>query len=531
MVKKLITFLMILIMFFYCFQSIVMATDVTSKEIVYDIKYKAYVQYDGWQNEKLNGQLAGTEGKSKRLEAIQINVDNIISNAIIEYQVHVQNIGWQEWKKNGQTAGTYNKGLRLEAIKINLKNLEGYSVEYRVHIQNLGWQKWKKNGEIAGTTGQALRIEAIQIIIVKNENLTLEPEVTYQAHAQLEGWQEVRTEETLAGTTNQSLRLEALKINLLDAPNAKIEYQAHVQNVDWQSWKSDGQLAGTTDKSLRLEALKIRLKNLDGYSVYYRVHVQNIGWQGWKKNGETAGTTGQSLRIEAIEIKIVKEKTNIGNEEQISKYTYGIDVSKHQGVIDWKAVASTKQVDFAFIRAGFRGYGEEGTLNVDPRFSYNVKNANKEGIKVGTYFFSQAINVEEAKEEAYFLLDILKGYNITYPVAIDVEYATTNHTGRADGVSKEMRTQICIAFLTIIENAGYKPMIYADKYFATDNLDMSKLQKYDFWMAHYTGATQSNPLAKPSDYKGNYAIWQYSSKGKINGINGDVDLNIGYKTW
>lgn len=506
MVKKVVAFLMILILFFYAFPTIVIATESAQEEINYHVNYKTHVQYDGWQNEKADGSLAGTIGQAKRLEAIQISLAGVPSNASVEYQVHVQNIGWQEWKKNGQTAGTYNKSLRLEAIRINLKNLDGYSIEYRVHIQNLGWQKWKKNGEIAGTTGQNLRLEAIQIRIVKDEDVTLEPEVVYQAHAQLEGWQDVRTEETIAGTTNKALRLEALKINLLDAPNASIEYQAHVQNVDWQAWKTDGQIAGTTDKSLRLEAIRIRLKKLEGYSVYYRVHIQNIGWQEWKKDGEIAGTVGRSLRIEAIEIKIVKQEAN--------KYTYGIDVSKHQGVINWKEVANTKQVDFAFIRAGFRGYGAEGTLNVDPNFSYNAKNANAVGIKVGAYFFSQAVNVEEAKQEAYFLLNILKGHNINYPVAIDVEYATSAHTGRADNVSREVRTQICIAFLTIIENAGYIPMIYADKYFATDNLDMSKLQKYEFWLAHYTGATQENPLLKPSNYKGNYSIWQYTSSRK-----------------
>ena len=506
MVKKVVTFLIILILFFCVMQNIVVATDSMQEDSYYNINYKTHVQDYGWQNLKSDGNIAGTVGEAKRLEAIQINLEGAPLNTIVEYQVHIQDIGWQEEKKNGQTAGTYNKALRLEAIKISLKNLDGYSIEYRVHIEDLGWQKWKKNGEIAGTTGQKLRLEAIQIRIVKNENLTLEPEVAYQAHTELEGWQDVRTEETMAGTTNRALRLEALKINLLDAPNATIEYQAHVQDIDWQNWKTNGQITGTTDKALRLEAIKIRLKNLDGYSIFYRVHIQDIGWQEWKKDGQIAGTVGQALRVEAIEIKIVKQ--------QVNKYTYGIDVSKHQGVIDWNAVSNTNQVDFAFIRAGFRGYGTEGTLNVDPKFSYNAKNANDAGIKVGAYFFSQAVNVEEAKQEAYFLLNILKGHNISYPVAIDVEYATSTHTGRADKVSKEVRTQICIEFLTIIENAGYIPMIYADKYFATDNLDMSKLQKYDFWLAHYTGATQENPFLKPSNYNGNYAIWQYTSKRK-----------------
>ena len=91
-----------------------------------------------------------------------------------------------------------------------------------------------------------------------------------------------------------------------------------------------------------------------------------------------------------------------------------------------------------------------------------------------------------------------------------------------------MRTKICDAFLKVIENAGYTPMIYADKYFATSNLDMSKLSSYDFWLAHYTGATQDNPFLKPSDYKGKYKMWQYTSKGIVDGISTSVDMNIWY---
>ena len=518
--KKIITLFLILVLFFTANQDVSLASDIViEKELTYNISYRTHVQNIGWQSYVSNSSLAGTVGQGLPIESLQIKASDIS----IKYQAHVQNIGWQNWVEDGSVAGTTGRGLPVEAIKIKIEDVEGYDIEYRAHVRNIGWQKWKKTGEVAGTIGQGLPIEALQIRIIKTENLILEPEVTYQTHSKNIGWQLERIEGTLAGTTNQNLPIEALKINVLDSNNTNsIEYQAHVQNIGWQNWVLEGSLVGTTGRSLPIEAIRIRIKNLDEYSIYYRVYIQNIGWQEWKKNGEIAGTTGRALNIEAIEIKI--EKT--GN-----TYNYGIDVSKHQGEIDWKAVKNTNQVDFAIIRAGFRGYGAEGTLNVDPKFSYNVKNANAVGIKVGAYFFSQAINVEEAKEESYFLLDILKGHNITYPVAIDVEYANTTHTGRADYVSREMRTQICIAFLTIIENAGYTPMVYADKYFASTNLDMSKLQKYDFWLAHYTGATQANPLIKPSDYKGNYSIWQYTSSGKIDGISGNVDLNVGYKIW
>lgn len=114
---------------------------------------------------------------------------------------------------------------------------------------------------------------------------------------------------------------------------------------------------------------------------------------------------------------------------------------------------------------------------------------------------------------------------------IDVEYANEAHTGRADGISAYDRTQIVIAFCNIIRQAGYKPMFYADKWFASSNLYMNQLQAYEYWLAHYTGAIQSNPLLKPSDSNYNYSIWQYTASGRVDGISGNVDLNIGYKNY
>ena len=211
----------------------------------------------------------------------------------------------------------------------------------------------------------------------------------------------------------------------------------------------------------------------------------------------------------------------------------GIDVSSYQGTIDWAKVKKDG-IEFAMLRAGFRGWGTSadgvnGKLVQDTKFDENAKNAIKNGIPIGAYFFSQAINEEEAIEEAKFVVSIIKDYKITYPVVIDVEYSgAPNNTGRADNVSKEMRTKICKAFADYIKKAGYTPMIYADKNFATNNLDMSKLSGYSFWLAHYTGATQDNPLDKPSNYSGKFKMWQYTSSGKVNGINGNTDMNIWY---
>lgn len=131
------------------------------------VKYETHVQNIGWQGERTDGNLSGTEGKSLRLEAIRINAINLPNGAKILYKTQVQNIGWQDWKSNGAIAGTSGKSLRLESIRIKLQGADDYAVKYRVHIQNVGWQDWCYDGEIAGTVGESLRLEAIQIKIVK----------------------------------------------------------------------------------------------------------------------------------------------------------------------------------------------------------------------------------------------------------------------------------------------------------------------------------------------------------------------------
>lgn len=153
-------------------------TDATeSKEKQIDIEqnkvnvlYNTHIQNDGWEKDfsKKNGDTSGTSGRSLRLEAIKIKLDNL-KDVSIKYQTHIQNVGWQDWKKNGEMAGTSGQALRLEGIRIQLENSDEYSVQYRVHVQNIGWQDWKTDGEMAGTEGQSLRLEAIEIKITKKK--------------------------------------------------------------------------------------------------------------------------------------------------------------------------------------------------------------------------------------------------------------------------------------------------------------------------------------------------------------------------
>ena len=204
------------------------------------------------------------------------------------------------------------------------------------------------------------------------------------------------------------------------------------------------------------------------------------------------------------------------------KVLNGIDVSVYQGTIDWAKV-SKSGVDFAMIRAGYRGYGDKGVLVEDSMFSKNVLGAKTNKIDIGIYFYTQAINVEEAKEEAKFVVNLIKKYGIDvkYPIAIDTELSPTG-TGRADSISKEKRTEIVKAFCETIKQLGYKPMVYASKYWLYDNLNVQQISQYDTWLAHYTDKT---------DYKYSYTMWQYTSTGKIDGITGNVDKSYCYKIY
>ena len=193
----------------------------------------------------------------------------------------------------------------------------------------------------------------------------------------------------------------------------------------------------------------------------------------------------------------------------------GIDVSKHQGNIDWTKVAADG-VEFAFIRVGLRGYGTEGKRVEDEYFEQNVKGALQAGIKVGVYFYSQAITDEELLEEANLVLEKVKPYNIELPIVFDVE-KVSGGKGRANELSVEERTRLTALFCQTIQDAGYKPMIYHNMEMGTLMLDLGQLEQYDKWFAYY-----NDDLYYPYAYK----VWQYSEKGAVDGINEEVDLNI-----
>ena len=195
----------------------------------------------------------------------------------------------------------------------------------------------------------------------------------------------------------------------------------------------------------------------------------------------------------------------------------GIDVSSHQGEIDWERVAASG-VEFAMIRLGYRGYGSEGTLNLDPYFEQNLAGARAAGLKVGIYFFSQAITVEEAYEEAAFVLEHLDGEALDYPLAYDWE-PISGVGARTDGLDSVTLTDCALTFCHMAELAGYTPMVYYNNPVGYGRYDLSRLTDYDVWFAQYA--------SRPTMYY-DYRIWQYTSSGTVPGIDTRVDMNIAF---
>ena len=283
------------------------------------VQYYAHVENIGDQEMKSDGEMAGTEGQSLRMEAVTIYLDSGSYDGGIEYAAHVENIGWQSPVSSGEMAGTAGQALRVEAIKIwltgNISNY--YDVYYRAHIEDYGWLGWAKDGQCSGSAGYGKRMEAFTIKLVKKGGGTpptypAEPFVangiSYDAHVANVGWQPYVNEGEMAGTTGQGNAVEAFRIKLENQQySGSIKYAANVVGEGWLAEVTEDKIAGTVGQSKPIQALKITLTGemASHYSVFYRVHSSNIGWQGWTSNGNAAGTSNYGQRIEAIEIKLI----------------------------------------------------------------------------------------------------------------------------------------------------------------------------------------------------------------------------------
>lgn len=256
------------------------------------------------------------------------------------------------------------------------------------------------------------------------------------------------------------------------------------------------------------------------YTDYYTaknfyIMVQGNLYQGWTSlNGKMYYYTADHKFVTGEQVILGAKYTFASDGSLVTGGgTFGIDVSKWNGKIDWNAVKASG-VSYVIIRCGYRG-SSTGVLVTDPRFAENIAGANAAGLKVGVYFFSQAVNEKEAVEEASMALSLVKKYRISYPIFLDVE----GSGGRGDGIDTATRTAVCKAFCATVQNSGYTAGVYANKNWLNNKINAGSLGSYKIWLAQY---------AKTPTYSGRYNLWQYSSKGSIPGISGNVDLNQSY---
>ncbi|MCR4960355.1 MAG: hypothetical protein K6A74_02795 [Lachnospiraceae bacterium] len=253
----------------------------------------------------------------------------------------------------------------------------------------------------------------------------------------------------------------------------------------------------------------------DKFYTAVAVTYKYTGW--WTLSGKTYFFDKNGNKVTGEQVILGTKYTFASDGALVNgSGSFGIDVSKWNGTIDWTSVAKSG-VSFAIIRSGFRG-STEGGLYEDSKFYTNIKNATANNIKVGVYFFTQATSEVEAVEEASMVLGQVSGYTISYPIFLDVESAGAG--GRAEGLSAAQRTAVIKAFCKTISNGGYTAGVYANKSWFENKINTGELTAYKIWLAQYnTSVTYTSTR---------YDLWQYSSTGSIGGISGNVDLDRSY---
>ena len=566
------------------------------------IKYKTYS--DNWQEEVENGAVSGT--LKENVKAFDIKVESELYNGSINYQLKPTD---QEWE-SVTSSPTVNQNA-YEAIRINLTgNIANiYDIYYKVYIKDRGWAGWAKNGELAGSEKISSPIQGIQIKLVpkgttidKGGHSFINPNVTvvYQAHVSTIGWQSEVTNGETSGTTGQGKPIEAVKIRLTDTSlDGGISYKINVGHRGWQEEVTNGMEAGTTGQSLKTEGIMIKLTGelANYYDIYYRLHVSGFGWLDWAKNGAKAGTSGSGRAIEALEIKLVekdgpapgptanyyKEGTwgskvfagvlfdtytsplgEVANDFKYidgTKYLFNsqgcliarnakriIDVSSHQGHIDWGAVKyaghsdEKLEVDGVIVRIG--AWLQKG---FDPELAYNVSELNRVGLPYGAYLYSYAVDGYEdvpalGLEYAHCgYLDARAidkaindyGMNLTYPIYYDLEANGTN-TGWTFNqyrpiIEKFNEQMIGYANLYGGEKGNmYRNwQIYANLSWINSALVDSMVWDRITWVAHYQtdflGYSKKN---KNWNLNYTYSMWQYTEGDYIPGISTNVDSSV-----
>jgi len=306
------------------------------------------------------------------------------------------------------------------------------------------------------------------------------------------------------------------------------------KNIQISGWKL------ATEPDTKLEVLidgeAVNSSNIK-YSYKYDLISIVKGYGTYKENPTPLfdieiPTSNLSKKDYKMQIRFVaSDGTILHSIEFMAKYGgiyNGIDVSVFNGDINWKQVAQSG-VDYAMIRLGYRGY-RNPVLVLDSKAIYNIRQAKAAGLKVGVYFVTQATTLEEAQEEGLWIISQIhqNQLEIDFPIAIDTEDSGATSRGeapgRADLLDRNTRTMTCRAIADIIKYYGYTPMIYANHYWYDYHLNYSELTNYEIWLAQYTYDVNKKP-----NFSENYQMWQYTDKGTVSGITGNVDKNIYFK--
>ena len=527
------------------------------------IKYKVFKEKN-WSNFYYDGE---NNSINNSIENININLIKSDYSGNILYSTYVHNKGWQNYVNGGTNSNQKNE--KIEGIKIKLSGeISNYfDIYYSVYISNEGWTDWAKNDEKCGNIGFENSVQSLKIKLVEKNSIPPGPtqntykeeklKIKYNSYVVNDGWQGYVNEGEISGTTGKSKSLHGIKIKLNKNISGSISYSAHVSNVGWQSFVFDDSPAGVVGN--QIEALKIKLTGEleNEYDIYYRVHVSTVGWMVWAKNGEITGTTQSGLGIEAIEIKIVEKnndppleyenlRTNspyltvrwetdsngnrylydvLGNKITGRGYKIGnttyyfgptgiylgtknlevLDISAHNGNVDWKAV-SESGIYGVILRVA------ASSIYRDSKLKENVEGCKKYGIPYGIYIYSYAENYTEGVEYAQFTQSLISEFsmNPTLGIFLDLEsnpitqYMNTTHY-----------TAVVKGFLSVIPNAE----LYTYTYYANTSLNTSYMRNRITWIADYRGKCY---------YEGSYKMWQYTSEGRNAGINGDVDRSVLY---
>lgn len=427
------------------------------------------------------------------------------------------NIGKTEWKSSDDSC------LSVDAVGV-VTALKAGSAKVTATVTSADG----KQTATADITITVAKAEEIKVKITPAGTIALKAGETLQLSAQVSGSTNTKvkwvTGKPSVATVSGEGKVSALKEGTVEiyakaeADSSKYDYVIINVAADPAS-KNPLKDKNGNQLYYKDSAGKYQAATVGDYSkydkFYKKVETGQYKYTGWQTlNGKTYYYDKNGNAVTGDQV-IGGVKYSFGSDGALAKSAgvLGIDVSKHNGDIDWAAVKNSG-INFVIIRCGYRG-SATGVLVEDPKFKKNIQGATAAGLKVGVYFFSQAVNEVEAVEEASMTLSLIKGYSLSYPVFLDVESAG----GRGDAIDYATRTKVVNAYCQTIRNGGYLAGVYANKTWLNEKFNPGGISGAKIWLAQYATAPT---------YNGRYEMWQYTSKGRVSGISGNVDMNLSY---